>query len=133
MVEPGLDNGSLLMVGASYELGDPGPVTTSNRWDPDRLGGEVEADEGLEGQEPKWNEYDNDEWQKKAQALGRFVNAARVVILRNRCQRRINLIKVALPPVCPAFFRGVCLHRTCGTRQRLRNLPVFPPPFLVLA
>lgn len=73
------------------------PVSSSNRWDADRLGGEVEALEGLEDQEPSWNPYSNDTWMKRAQTLDQLVRAGRIVIIRNRVQKRLNQIKVSGP------------------------------------
>jgi len=81
------------------------PVSTRNLWDADRLGGEVEALEGLEDQEPSWNPYANDTWLKRAQTLDQFVRAGRIVIIRNRTQKRLNQIKVPLP-LCP-FLIGL--------------------------
>ena len=90
--EPVLENGSLLMVKSRDE--ELEPVSMANRWEPDRLGGEVEAIDGLEEQEPAWNSYDSDDWLKKAQSLERLVFAARRVIMQNRVQKRINSLQV---------------------------------------
>jgi hypothetical protein len=48
---------------------------------------------GLEGWQPHWVLLEANTWRKRVGVLQRFVAAARVVILRNRAERRLTRLR----------------------------------------
>jgi hypothetical protein len=74
---------------------------------------------GLEGWQPHWVLLEANTWRKRVGVLQRFVAAARVVILRNRAERRLQRLR-ALAGACQSWDGGKGTLSTAARQQASR-------------